>query len=148
MFYWTTVKNVWFDCLLRKYFKGSLGIEYLKLQIETKIYKRKRKYCQKSSRQNQIVWPTVSEIFKQRYWKIDLIYMIAVPVEYGGQKYEYILSIIGMFWTYLICRPLQNKNSCQYPQYWKKNLFFEYGIPQVIKCDNGTEFKGYFDSLI
>ena len=77
---------------------GSLGIEYLKFQIETKIYNRKRKYCQKSSLQKQIVWPTVSEIFKQRYWKIDLIYMIAVPVEYGGQKYEYILSIIGVFW--------------------------------------------------
>ena len=26
--YWTTVKKVWFDGLLRKYFKGLLGIKY------------------------------------------------------------------------------------------------------------------------
>ena len=38
VFYWTTVKNVWFDCLLRKYFKGSLEIEYLKLALYSNIY--------------------------------------------------------------------------------------------------------------
>ena len=68
-------------------------------------------------------------------------------VEYDGQKYEYILSIIDVFSRYLICRPLQNKSSLSVSRALKK-IFLEFGTPKVIQCDNGTEFKGHFDSLM
>ena len=42
VFWWTTVKYVWFDCLLRKYFKGSIEIEYLKIHI-AKVKKKLKK---------------------------------------------------------------------------------------------------------
>ena len=68
-------------------------------------------------------------------------------MEYDRQKYEYIYSIIDVFSRYLICRPLQNKSSLSVSRTLKK-IFMEFGTPEVIQCDNGTEFKGHFDSLI
>lgn len=80
-------------------------------------------------------------------WQIDLINMRSEPVQCHGQTYQYILSVIDVFSRFLICRPLQNKSSklvCK----TMNDVFLEYGTPKVLQCDNGTEFKGSFDSLL
>lgn len=58
-------------------------------------------------------------------------------------------SVIDVISRFLICRPLQNISSnlndiCK----TLNGIFLEYLTPKVIQCDNGTKFKGSFDSVL
>lgn len=71
-------------------------------------------------------------------WQIDLISMKSEPIQYQGQTYQYILSVIDVFSRFMICRSLQNKSSKLVSKILH-DIFLEYGTPKVIQCDNGGE---------
>ena len=66
-------------------------------------------------------------------------------VDYDGQKYEYILSIIDhmSFSRYLICRPLQNKSSLSVSRKMKKTFM---GVRNT-RCNSVWQWHWIWRSL-
>ena len=74
--------------------------------------------------------------------QIDLVIMEKHPSkEYNNKTYFYILNVMDVFSRYIILKPLQPKESLEVASHLRV-IFFSVGIPNVIQCDHGSEFKG------
>ena len=80
-------------------------------------------------------------------WQIDLIDMHSDEVLYEGKPQRYILSIIDTFSYFLLLRPLARKTSASVAKS-EKFFFAEHGVPNIVQCDQGTEFKEKVDRLL
>ena len=79
-------------------------------------------------------------------WQIDLMDMRSDNIEYQGETYRYILSIMDIYSRYVFLRPLSNKTSKSLKQA-VESIVLEHGAPRIIQCDNGCEFKGFMNNL-
>ena len=78
--------------------------------------------------------------------QIDLINMSAYASEIGGKVYKYILSIIDIFTRFLWLIPLENAQSASVTEALR-TVYLQWGVPHIIQCDNGSEFKGVTEKL-
>ena len=74
--------------------------------------------------------------------QIDLVIMEKHPSKgYNNKTYFCILNVIDVFSRYIFLKPLQSKESLEVASHlWE--IFLSVGIPNVIQCDHGSEFKG------
>ena len=80
-------------------------------------------------------------------WQLDLIDMKADQVSHDGKNQRYILSVIDTFSRFLFLRSLPRKDSKTVAECLSR-IFADQGQPQVIQCDQGTEFKGTVKKLL
>ena len=74
--------------------------------------------------------------------QIDLVIMEKHPSKgYSDKTYFYILNVMDVFSRYIFLKPLQSKESLEVASHLRK-ILFSVGIPNVIQCDRGSEFKG------
>ena len=74
--------------------------------------------------------------------QIDLMIMEKRPSKgYNNKAYFYILNVMDVFSQYIFLKPLQSKESLEVASHLRE-IFFNVGIPNVIQCDRGSEFKG------
>ena len=79
-------------------------------------------------------------------WQIDLMDMRRESIEYRGESYQYILTVMDIYSRYVFLRPLTNKTSKLVKQE-VESIILEHGPPHIIQCDNGTEFRGSMQKL-
>ena len=81
--------------------------------------------------------------------QIDLVDMIGFPpcASPDGFSYRYVLSVIDVFSRYLILRPLSRKTSSAVAAQLLQ-IYCDLGVPELIQCDQGTEFKGAVQTLM
>ena len=73
--------------------------------------------------------------------QIDLVIMEKHPSKGCNNKtYFYILNVIDVFSWYIFLKPLQSKDPLEVASHLGE-IFFTVGIPNVIQCDRGSEFK-------
>lgn len=78
---------------------------------------------------------------------MDLIHMKNLEVVENGVRFEYILTVIDVFSRFVMLRPLEKKTSKEVKHELSK-LFAEHGQPDIIQCDQGSEFKGSTDTFL
>ena len=61
---------------------------------------------------------------------------------------KHLLIIIDPFSKWLELLPLRSKESLEIAILFYKNVICRYGIPHTVRTDGGTEFQGYFDTLL
>ena len=81
-----------------------------------------------------------SKIFERH--QIDTVDMSSVAV----QDSRYILSIIDVFSRFLWIRPLTNKKASTIAEV-AREIYEEWGWPEIIQCDRGTEFRSDFEKM-
>ena len=79
-------------------------------------------------------------------WEIDLLEMEDSSVVWKGKLNKFILTILDVHSRYLITEPLRAKRSSEVANAIQ-GLIQQHGIPKIIHCHNGTEFKGNFQTL-
>ena len=90
--------------------------------------------------------PVRSDVVNER-WQMDLINMQADAVVHNREKQKYILSVLDNFSRFTFLRPLPNK-TCTAVAKALTVIFFEHGMPKIMQCDQGTEFKGKVEILL
>lgn len=73
--------------------------------------------------------------------QIDLVNKQTDVISYKGKKYLYILSILDVFSRYTWLFPLQSKASEIISAVFKR-FFSDFGKPDIVQNDQGSEFKG------
>ena len=74
--------------------------------------------------------------------QIDLVIMEKHQSKgYNNKTYFYILNVMDVFSQYIFLKPLHSKESLEVASHLRE-IFFSVGIPNVIQCDRGSEFKG------
>ena len=74
--------------------------------------------------------------------QIDLVIMEKHPSKsYNNKTYFCILNVMDIFSRYIFVMSLQSKESLEVASHLRE-IFFSVGIPNVIQCDRGSEFKG------
>ena len=74
--------------------------------------------------------------------QIDLVIMEKRPSKwYNNKTYSYVLNIMDVFSRYISLKPLQSKESLEVASQIRQ-IFFSFGIGNVIQCDRGSESKG------
>ena len=74
--------------------------------------------------------------------QIDLVDFSSMPSKgYDRLTYKYVLAILDVFSRYLVLRPLPAKESALVAKELQ-NVYGLIGIPNIINCDRGTEFRG------
>ena len=74
--------------------------------------------------------------------QIDLVIMEKHPSKgYNNKTYFCILNVMDIFSRYIFVMSLQSKESLEVASHLRE-IFFSDGIPNVIQCDRGSEFKG------
>lgn len=90
--------------------------------------------------------PVTANAVNER-WQMDLIHMKNLEVVENGVRFEYILTVIDVFSRFVMLRPLEKKTSKEVKHELSK-LFAEHGQPDIIQCDQGSEFKGSTDTFL
>ena len=114
--------------------KGVLG--------KSKIYQQHRHVFKNKVPPKSIKSNSVNE-----RWQIDLLDMRSDQVLLDGKPQRYILSILDTFSRFLFLRPMARKTSENVANILKR-VFADHGIPKIIQCDQGTEFKGEVQQLL
>lgn len=114
--------------------KGVLG--------KSKIYQQHRHVFKNKVPPKSIKSNSVNE-----RWQIDLLDMQSDQVLLDGKPQRYILSILDTFSRFLFLRPMARKTSENVANILKR-VFADHGIPKIIQCDQGTEFKGEVQQLL
>ena len=146
---------------VRKQFFTDLGAGSRQLHHELKekcanISERKIKACLKQSKHYQQQYvkftntaPTCGITAKcvGERWQVDLMDMHPNTALYQNKQHRYILSVLDVFSRHLILRPLARKLSSETRREIEK-IIAEHGAPNIVQCDQGTEFKGQFASYL
>jgi hypothetical protein len=77
-------------------------------------------------------------------WSIDLITRLTPPATNGETT---LIVAVDVFTKFVEAAPLVSKASLATAQWLYSTIFCRYGIPAIIRCDLGTEFKGDFAAL-
>ena len=72
--------------------------------------------------------------------QIDLVDMKAMPCDYMGKTYRYILSLVDLFSRFHWLAPLETKHSSSVAKELAK-IYDVHGHPERLQSDNGGEFK-------
>ena len=62
------------------------------------------------------------------------------PVEDGLNGYRFIVSVVDMFSKFLVAWPMKKIESSGVVAQLVKNVLFKYGVPWIIRSDNGPQF--------
>lgn len=79
--------------------------------------------------------------------EIDLVDFSKNPCEVGEVNYRYVLSILDVCTRYLWLYPLADKR-CATVAIHLEAHFYDWGTPQIVQCDRGTEFGREVDDLV
>jgi IS30 family transposase len=71
-------------------------------------------------------------------WQMDFITGLGPG---GGRSYN-ILTLIDTFSKFCVLTLTQDRKSATVAHHLQNRLFSYFGIPHVLQCDNGNEFKG------
>jgi hypothetical protein len=86
--------------------------------------------------ENKIVKPLITEkSFEQ--WECDLIDVSSISKQ--NDNVNFILTVKDIFSKYAFCEILKNK-SAKAVSYAMQQIILRFGSPQIISCDNGSEF--------
>ena len=77
----------------------------------------------------------------QERHQVDLVSMVSLPGNIDGDTYKYIMSVIGIFSSFLFLRPLQTKETSEVAEHLL-DIYMEHGPPEILHSDQGPEFKG------
>ena len=72
--------------------------------------------------------------------QIDLINLFSQRIEYEGNVYRYVLSVMDVFSRFHWLSPLQRKFPHHVAEYLFK-IFSKHGPPDKVQSDNGGEVK-------
>ena len=86
--------------------------------------------------ENKITKPLITEKTFQQ-WECDLIDVSSVSKQ--NDNVNFILTVIDIFSKYAFCEILKNK-SAKSVSYCMQQIILRFGSPQIISCDNGSEF--------
>lgn len=79
--------------------------------------------------------------------QIDLVNKQSDKVKYNGKVCVYILSVIDIFSRYTWLYAMEKKSSKLVAQHLK-SLFRQYGQPDIVQHDQGSEFRGSVGELL
>ena len=82
----------------------------------------------------------------QERHQIDLVDMRLTPAVQHDTVYKFVLSVLDVFSRYIWLRPMQSKSSKEVVKRLKP-IYQKEGNPNIIQCDQGTEFKGDFSKF-
>ena len=79
--------------------------------------------------------------------QLDLLDMQKEAVLYHGTTYNYIIIFIDCVSRYVMLRALPRKTPHNIRTV-VESICLEHDIPIIVQCDNDTEFKGSFPSVL
>ena len=77
-------------------------------------------------------------------WVIDLV--IGLPPGTQGETICFVA--VDTFSKFVVAEPIANKSSATITRVFHRRIINQYGLPQAVRCDNGTEFRGEFEVLL
>mgnify|MGYP005981860971 CR=1 FL=1 len=72
-------------------------------------------------------------------WQLISIDILG-PLPRSMQGHCYILMVCDWFSKFILLHPLRKANSKSIIKFVEENVFLMFGVPQIITCDNGTQF--------
>lgn len=64
------------------------------------------------------------------------------PLPLSSNQNRFIIAISDYFTKYVVAVPLRQASAKKVVEVLEKEVFLRFGVPQVLICDNGTQFKG------
>lgn len=90
------------------------------------------------------LYPTEKGFQPFQIWAIDLI--PSLPPDGDGDS---VLAVaVDCFSKWVEVRKLPHKTPELLADWMEYDIFSRYGIPKIIRTDNGTEFEGEFNQLL
>lgn len=86
--------------------------------------------------ENKITKPIITEKPFQQ-WECDLIDVSSIAKQ--NDNVNFILTVVDIFSKYSFCEILKNKTA-KSVAYSMQQIILRFGSPQIISCDNGSEF--------
>ena len=62
------------------------------------------------------------------------------PLPKSANGASYLLVVTDWFTKFSLLKPLRQANGASIAQFLEENVFLLFGVPQILMCDNGTEF--------
>ena len=87
------------------------------------------------------LYPTEKGFQPFQIWAIDLI--PSLPPDVDGDSV--LVVAVDCFSKWVEVRKLPQKTPELLAEWLEHDIFSRYGIPKIIRTDNGTEFKGEFN---
>ena len=96
------------------------------------------KECQRHNITKRGYHPLTNVVSQRPFFHIGID--CAGPLNVTSEGYVYLLVLVDVCTKYVVLRPLKNKQSDTVAKELIK-IFGDYGFPQIIQSDNGTEFR-------
>ena len=91
--------------------------------------------------------PIVLNTSPMQRWIIDLIDVSNLYSKFNGPCINFVLNVIDQFSKWVWSRPLKSKLAATVALQMQNIILFEGQAPEMISCDDGSEFKGEMNEL-
>ena len=116
----------------------SQGMHWTNIYEDAKTLVSSCKECQRHNISKRGYHPLTNVVAQKPFTHIAID--LAGPLNVSSEGYIYLLVLVDVCTKYVVLRPLKNKQSDTVALELIK-IFGDYGFPQIIQSDNGTEFR-------
>lgn len=112
-----------------------------KLRADVKTYVSKCKTCQEQKPEQRLKAgemgskPNITQCWQ--YISTDII----GPLVTSTKQNKYILTVVDYFSKFTLFFPMRNSNTKTIIRLLEENVFLTFGVPEILKTDNGVQFK-------
>ncbi|BET00273.1 multicellular organismal development [Nesidiocoris tenuis] len=126
----------------RTYFRVNERYYWPKMRADCKRYVQKCRVCQQSKSPPTKPHGLLSGLhLPTRPWEIIATDLIG-PLPRTSKGHRYICLITDVFSKYVVIKPIRNAKSKTVSDVVEIEIFLTYGVPSIILCDNGPEYRG------
>lgn len=127
---------------MRTYRRVNEKYYWPRMFSDVKTYVRKCKICQTSKGPNTKPAGFLGKrALPERPWEMIATDLVG-PLPRSSRGFKYICVITDVFSKYVVIKPIRDAKSKTVAAVIESEVFLTYGVPSVILCDNGPEYRG------
>lgn len=119
-----------------------------RMSKEVRRYVLNCEICKTCKAPNQLMKPPLSKHFKvERPWQRVYIDLLG-PYPRSSKGKKFVLILLDHFTKFILIKSLSSASSNLICDFLRDELFYTYGVPDVIHSDNGVQFKSHEYKLL